>query len=607
MHRYGVEQEQVGRRAEILQPRGNHMWKDHESRIDYLNHAAVAERIATLLTDTQAYPLSLGVLGGWGSGKTTMLRLIEGSISTADTKADFLLVWFDAWRVEGYDEIRAALLEAIAKRLEKLPGAVNDQDHDSPSLLSRINLLRAFAMIAGLGSAISGIPTVATSGFSNIFAGVGAAAASIEGMVSKVEQSGSSSLQEISRTISDILAANDKHLLVFVDNIDRCTPDNAIRVLEVMRNVLFLPRTGFVFALDETVLRAAVRRHYQIENNSDTVSDYIDKFIQVSFRLRPLPAVMVERYLLGLFLERGTSDGLSGPAIHEFLADLYKHRNSLHDTLEQAKLKYCLNGAQVSELRQFIELAHMFASAPAINGNPRSIKRVLNTAELMSRTDLHRDQPELFRALIKLIVFQRSVSPSASTELEQMLASEDSDARKKLELLERAAGSGTLQTAELPYEWRGIEPAFLERWLKLRPLMSAFAGNYALSSMLEKPISELDGKARELLHDLAGAMESLDSATKPSSELLLRQYPDDLLEQCAIAAIRGVRELQGAQSQERNLIVLAALAVHGGGARSVAMAFLKSPEGSRALSRAGMTIERITSATPLSSQRTLRN
>lgn len=51
------------------------MWSDKESKIDFLNFNETAESIKDLITEKELMPISIGVFGDWGAGKSTILEL----------------------------------------------------------------------------------------------------------------------------------------------------------------------------------------------------------------------------------------------------------------------------------------------------------------------------------------------------------------------------------------------------------------------------------------------------------------------------------------------------------------------------------------------------
>jgi len=91
------------------------MWTDAEADVDFLNYSEVAELVAELIANAELLPLSLGIFGGWGTGKSTTLKLVEAELATQPDC--YLLVKFDAWLYQDFDDARAALMAVIAAAL----------------------------------------------------------------------------------------------------------------------------------------------------------------------------------------------------------------------------------------------------------------------------------------------------------------------------------------------------------------------------------------------------------------------------------------------------------------------------------------------------------
>ncbi|TOP07584.1 KAP P-loop, partial [Vibrio parahaemolyticus] len=81
-------------------------------------------------------------------------------------------------------------------------------------------------------------------------------------------------------------------LVILVDDLDRCLPDTAIATMEAMKLFLFMPKTAFIIAADETMIEYSVRRHFP--NLSEEVGgiaytrNYLEKLIQIPFRIPAL-------------------------------------------------------------------------------------------------------------------------------------------------------------------------------------------------------------------------------------------------------------------------------------------------------------------------------
>lgn len=75
------------------------MWSDNETTIDYLNFGIVADACAKLLQQAEGVPISVGISGGWGAGKTSLVRMVEARLK-ASAKPDentYVVVTFNPW------------------------------------------------------------------------------------------------------------------------------------------------------------------------------------------------------------------------------------------------------------------------------------------------------------------------------------------------------------------------------------------------------------------------------------------------------------------------------------------------------------------------------
>ncbi len=137
------------------------MWPDNETERDFLNFSGVADTIAEIVVQASGRPTSIGVSGSWGSGKSSMIKLVRRSLEqrAESCASPFVFVEFNAWLYQGYDDARAALLEVIATKLAEEAAARNTGITKAQNLLKRVNWLRAAKLGAGSALALAlGLP-----------------------------------------------------------------------------------------------------------------------------------------------------------------------------------------------------------------------------------------------------------------------------------------------------------------------------------------------------------------------------------------------------------------------------------------------------------------
>src|SRR5258706_6412762 len=92
---------------------------DNETKVDLLNNEAIAATIVKLLRDRPDRPVTIGVHGDWGAGKSSVLEMIEAGL---DGRDKILCLKFNGWRFQGFEDAKIALLEGIVTGLvEKRP------------------------------------------------------------------------------------------------------------------------------------------------------------------------------------------------------------------------------------------------------------------------------------------------------------------------------------------------------------------------------------------------------------------------------------------------------------------------------------------------------
>ncbi|MEX7491995.1 P-loop NTPase fold protein, partial [Acinetobacter baumannii] len=158
-----------------------------------------SEIVVNVLSNPAMLPISIGVFGSWGTGKSTILNLIEQKLQ-AEKKEDYILIKFDAWLYQGFDDARAALIEVVTLEIAKLVEDNKTLLDKTKTITKRVNKLRLLAMAAEGASWLAGVPT-----FGAAYKAVEAIGDGIKGKadledgeaVSKIIKDGQSGLKEL--------------------------------------------------------------------------------------------------------------------------------------------------------------------------------------------------------------------------------------------------------------------------------------------------------------------------------------------------------------------------------------------------------------------------
>lgn len=528
---------------------GGAMWADVDTRQDFLNFSDVADLVVDVVSTPTMWPVSVGVFGTWGTGKSTLLNLIESGLSAGDRENQFIVVRFDAWLYQGFDDARAALMEVIAMTL--LRAAKDDEGifNKAKRLLGRVNKMRALGLAADAIALAHGAPTMGwlSKGFAavgDIVSGNGDADdfTAARELTTKTQEQTKGLLQEekkrtppqeiaaFHKEFEEVLRGLGQTLVVFVDNLDRCLPPQTIHTLEALRLFLFMDHTAFIVAADEDMVRHSVSTFFN-EPDDRHVTDYLDKLIQVPVRV---PAVGVQEIRAYLFLLFAAADPAVPPEQLETLRTCLE--NNLGKAWEEEPIT---TEAALKELGSVsTDLAHAFGIADRmapmlvnsdqVRGNPRIVKRMLNVVRMRAKIAKRRSMPVDEALIAKLALFERCTDAASVTYLyREINASSDGKPGILVELSQHLDDEQAFETA-CPKEWKA-KAVFVREWLSLDP---------PLTGINLRPLVYLSRETMPL-RSLKGG---LSAAATEGLRVLLRATK--ITSPSAISAANGISEAE---------------------------------------------------------------
>ncbi len=461
------------------------MWTDNETDVDYLNFSGVAETVAELVVQANARPISIGVAGAWGVGKSSMIKLVQVELKRRQSERNrFVFVTFNAWLYQGYDDARASLMDVIGDTLQREAQARKTGIEKTTEFLMRVRWTRVAKLAASVAATAAGFPpmalaTTALDTVKKVLGGEDASAGSqtIEDAVHKAAEGGAGFLEPkteysppreidaLRTSFADALHELGVTLVVLIDDLDRCLPETTISTLEAIRLFLFLPRTAFVIAADDQMIKHAVKRHFA-GLDDELVTNYFDKLIQIPIRVPTLGIQDVRAYMMLLYVENSALAAESKEIVRA--ATIKQLRQSWQgkrvDVSFIQSLGVDLPPELVGRLNSAYRLATIMASASRIQGNPRLIKRFLNT--LAIRLTIARTNGVTIdeAVLTKMLLLERCAPPKAFNDIATAVTKSADGHAELLRLHEDAALKGN--TSELPIPWN--EP-FIAEWLSLSP------------------------------------------------------------------------------------------------------------------------------------------
>lgn len=555
------------------------MWPDNETNVDLLGFDYLVDSLDVLLTQPGLLPLTVGVLGDWGSGKTSLLRMAQERLKAED---GYLTVFFSPWRYEDYEDVKGALIDAILSTLEE---AIPEDEQDKKERLRKLRQM-AKRLGAGTAGALKVVVRPAVSFAAQhygappeVAAAVGeAAAAAVEAATPRSEAEGPTETtpsviesvtdfqNEFGRLLRDLQevpeTADRKPLqavVVFIDDLDRCMDDTIIYVFEAIRLFLQVSSTAFVLAANRDIVQAAIDRRYPAAKEADPAlgKDYLEKIVQVEVVVPPLSEPEAVTYLNMLFAQLRLS--------HE---EFDRLREAAHARRVAGQFAVAMNhgiakdtlGEEVSaKLGNDFAIVNRIAPtlSRGLRGNPRQLKRFLNTMLLRLET-AHRRRatlnPEFLAKLMVLeVVARKEFQQLFNWQLAQdgtpdELATAEVAARASQPLPEGSS-------AELA-GW--FETKAVQNWLRLEPdLAGVGLGQYFFFSRdtlsPSAPAARLSAKLQDLLGRLLSQVRAqrrpaVDAAAALQAEeytLLYDALLDRALRRPESAAMESIVELTG--------------------------------------------------------------
>lgn len=93
----------------------NGMWSDNETDVDLLRYAYLASGVSRIVRSERLLPTTVGVFGDWGSGKSSLLKMIRADL---EKESGVMCLSFDGWLFEGYEDAKTALMGTILDAIE---------------------------------------------------------------------------------------------------------------------------------------------------------------------------------------------------------------------------------------------------------------------------------------------------------------------------------------------------------------------------------------------------------------------------------------------------------------------------------------------------------
>jgi tyrosinase len=403
---------------------------DRPSVADQLNFSEYAQAFAEIIAseDTTA-PLTIGIYGSWGIGKSSLLEMIAGQFEDPDAGTTPVHVLeFNAWEYNSSEKIWPALVRRVMEEMEQRAqwtrkarlwdtfGRNLDREwrrRRAPLVVGFVSVL-VVAFVAAVELNLSpaliftALAALGISGAAKLISDVATNPVS-KWVATLVEHEDYGEELPYMREIRDDLRflarqmckdGEQPRILVMIDDLDRCEPEKAVEVLQAVNQLLDFDAFVVCLGIDARVITAAVEAHYNqlLGETGASGYEYLDKIVQIPFRIPTPTPTEVENFLSAQMPIRteipevevtvpaseteadsdfdGGEGGEAGAATEV-------------DAPKPEEPPLMTTQFQQSEVEGFRELA------PFIRSNPRHIKRLVNVYRLVRTLAIRKNVLEI--------------------------------------------------------------------------------------------------------------------------------------------------------------------------------------------------------------------
>ena len=291
------------------------------------------ERFYELITTSIQPPFAISVDGLWGSGKTTLMKLLQRRL-----KDDYSTFWFNPWEYRQTENVVLAFLRSLAAQHRDVVKELVQQGYTLFNILLEEGIWVGldFLKVGKFFKDIQGKLNAANKGQKKVY----------ENYVDNIEI-----IKKEFNALIDGIGRKyiNKTIIVFFDDLDRCLPEDAIQLLEAVKNLFVVKdcQVIFICGIDTRVAKQFIKSHYK-----DLQENFAINYFRKIFNLTISMPYTKNVYTMLL----------------EYIKKLYEWDDAQSDAL--AKMIYTRGlQAEISSARTYLNIVHNFYTFKQFNSD----------------------------------------------------------------------------------------------------------------------------------------------------------------------------------------------------------------------------------------------
>ena len=256
---------------------------------DDLDISAYHEALVDFIKKTDT-PMTIGVQGEWGSGKTSLLNQIWSKLEEFNQEHDddenFLQIWVNSWEHSLLCSPEECLLKIVNEIIHELLAADVDKSKKDKVKDGVQNLMKGALRIGSSLAAGSAGQAAVDSFFSENANSIKELRVQLKALVEEIRELETNPYQRV---------------VVYVDDLDRIEPRDAVSILELLKNIFNIKDCVFVLAIDYQVVVKGLKEKFgdPTPENEWEFRSFFDKIIQLPFTM-PMGSYDIGKYVKSL-------------------------------------------------------------------------------------------------------------------------------------------------------------------------------------------------------------------------------------------------------------------------------------------------------------------
>jgi Cdc6-like AAA superfamily ATPase len=259
-----------------------------DSNSDLLEAEKYAVALSKFIIESDT-PLTIGMQGEWGTGKTSLMYMLKEKIETISEGEDYAIAtsWINTWEYSMFKGVEQTTPSVLKGMLENLKESCGDKWTLSDDIDSKIKKVGSF-----LGNVANQLVQSNTG-------------INVKSAIHNQETQTFSDISEIKNDIKQLIESlisdeknSYKKVVFFIDDLDRIEPSDAVEILEALKNIFDINNCLFILAIDYDVVVKGLEKKFgkKTELNEREFRSFFDKIIQVPFSM-PTGAYDIQNFL----------------------------------------------------------------------------------------------------------------------------------------------------------------------------------------------------------------------------------------------------------------------------------------------------------------------